>query len=394
MSGVKIPASVEALYALIFAVCVLVALFLLTSCGHSEAPLDAGPTVRGESVVFPKDVVGGAARLTIEKVEASTERDLVLPARLTWDEERTVRVFPPFAGRVTRMIGHPGDRVSVGSPLAEMMSPDFGQAQADARKAQAALGLAAQALERQKELNAHGVTSAKDLQQAQADEASARAESDRAVGRLSAYGHGVVGNNLFVLKSPTAGVVVERHLNPGQELRPDQPGDPLFVITDPTHLWVTIDAGEADLATLKLGMPLAITSNQLPDETFDGRLAQISDFIDPNSRTLKLRGEVPNPDRALKGEMFVQAHLRIPKSEFPTVNAKAVYLSGTHSYVFIRDTADIFTRRAVKVGRQLDGRVPVYAGLKEGEDVVVAGNLLLDQILANAPPQGEKTANQ
>jgi membrane fusion protein, heavy metal efflux system len=394
MNGVKIPASVEALYALIFAICVLVALFLLTSCGHGEAPPDVGPTARGESVVFPKEAASAAARLGIEKVEAPMERDLVLPARITWDEERTVRVFPPFAGRVTRMIARPGDRVSAGSPLAEMMSPDFGQAQADARKAQAALSLATQALGRQQELNAHGVTSAKDLQQAQADEQSARAEADRAVGRLSAYGHDVAANNLFVLKSPTAGVVVERHLNPGQELRPDQPGDPLFVITDPTHLWVSIDAGESDLSALKLGMPLVITSNQIPDSTFNGTLTQISDFIDPNSRTLKLRGEVPNADRALKGEMYVQARIRIPRGEFPTVNAKAVYLSGTHSYVFVRDSAEVFTRRAVKTGRQADGRVTIYAGLKEGEEVVVSGNLLLDQILANAPPQGEKTAKQ
>jgi cobalt-zinc-cadmium efflux system membrane fusion protein len=392
--SVKIPPSVEALYALIFAVCVLVALFLLTSCGHGEAPADVGPSVRGESIVFPREAATAASRLGIEKVEAPVERDLVLPARLTWDEERTVRVFPPFAGRVTRMIARPGDRVSAGSPLAEMMSPDFGQAQADARKSQAALSLATQALERQKELNAHGVTSAKDLQQAEADDQSARAEADRAVGRLSAYGHEVTGNNLFVLKSPTAGVVVERHLNPGQELRPDQAGDPLFVITDPTHLWVSIDAGEADLSTLKVGMPLVITSNQFPDETFNGELTQISDFIDPNSRTLKLRGQVPNPARALKGEMYVQARMRIPKGEYPTVNAKAVYLSGTRSYVFVRDSAEIFTRRAVKAGRQLDGRVTIYAGLKEGEQVVVSGNLLLDQILANAPPQGEKTANQ
>ncbi len=194
----KIPSSVEALYALIFAVCVLLALFLLTSCGHNEAPADYGPMARGESVVFPKEAASAAAHLGIEKVEAPMDRDLVLPARLTWDEERTVRVFPPFAGRVTRMIARPGDRVSVGAPLAEMMSPDFGQAQADARKAQAALLLATEALERQKELNAHGVTSAKDLQQAQADEQSAHAEADRALGRLSAYGHTIAGDNLFV----------------------------------------------------------------------------------------------------------------------------------------------------------------------------------------------------
>jgi cobalt-zinc-cadmium efflux system membrane fusion protein len=238
------------------------------------------------------------------------------------------------------------------------------------------------------------VTSAKDLEQAKADELSARAESDRALGRLAAYGHGVAGDNLFVLKSPTSGVVVERNLNPGQELRPDQPGAPLFVITDPTHLWVSIDAGEADIASLKVGMPLVISSNQFPEDAFSGELRQISDFVDPNTRTLKLRGNVPNPNRALKGEMYVQARIRIPKGELPTVSAKAVYLSGVRSYAFVRTAPDTFTRRAVKVGREVDGRVNVFAGLKEGEEVVVAGNLLLDQILANAPPQGEKTANK
>ena len=97
MSGVKIPSSIEALYALIFAVCVLVALFLLTSCGRGEGAMEAAPQVRGDSVVFPKDASSAVARLAVEKVESPVERDLVLPARLTWDEERTVRVFPPFA---------------------------------------------------------------------------------------------------------------------------------------------------------------------------------------------------------------------------------------------------------------------------------------------------------
>ena len=392
--AVKINAPIEALFAFIFAVCVLLALFLLTSCGHGDTAEEAHPTVRGETIVFPKESAAAVARLTVERVEAPVDRDLVLPARLTWDEERTVRVFPPFAGRVTHLMARPGDRVGVGAPLAEMMSPDFGQAQADARKSQAALALATHALERQKELNANGVSSAKDLEQARADEASARAESDRAVGRLSAYGHDVSGDNLFMLKSPTAGVVVERNLNPGQELRPDQPGSPLFVITDPTHLWVSIDASESDIANLKLGMELAITSNQLPDLATTGQLTQIADFVDPTTRTLKLRGAVPNPDRALKGEMYVSARIRIPKGEHPTVSAKAVYLSGTHSYVFVRTGSDTFTRRAVQVGRETEGRVTVLSGLKEGEEVVVAGNLLLDQILANAPPQAEKTAKK
>ncbi|MGZ5063696.1 MAG: efflux RND transporter periplasmic adaptor subunit, partial [Usitatibacter sp.] len=373
----KTHSSIEALYALVFAICVLLALFLLTSCGAKEAEApEAHPMVRGQSVIFPKGSPG-AERLGVERVEPPMERDLVLPARLTWDEDHTVRVFPPFAGRVTRLIAKVGDRVAAGQPLVEMMSPDFGQAQADARKAQADLALASQALERQKDLNSHGVSSQKDLQQAEADHARARAEADRAVGRLASYGHAVGGGNSFVLKSPVAGTVVERNLNPGQELRPDQPGAPLFVITDPSRLWVVVDATEADLPSLKVGIPLVITSNQFPEDAFAGELTQLSDFVDPSTRTLKARGVVPNPNHVLKGEMFVSARVKVPKGEYPTVNSKAVYLSGVRNYVFVRSADGAFTRRSVRVGRDTEGRVPVLSGLKEGEEAVVAGNLFL-----------------
>ena len=389
----KIHSSIEALYALIFAICVLVALFLLTSCGTREnAAGEARPTVQGQVITFSKGS-SAVARLAVEKVEEPIERDLVLPARLTWDEEHTVRVFPPFAGRVTRLVAKVGDHVAVGQPLAEMMSPDFGQAQADARKAQADLALATQALERQKELHEHGVTSAKDLQQATADHARARAEADRAVGRLTAYGHDVGTDSHFVLKSPNAGTVVERNLNPGQELRPDQPGSPLFVITHPTHLWVIVDATESDLEALKVGMPLVITSNQFPDDAFAGTLTQLSDFVDPVSRTLKVRGTVPNPDRTLKGEMFVSARVKVPKADVPTINSKAVYLSGVRHYAFVRSGPESFTRRPLRVGREVDGRMPVLSGLKEGEEVVIAGNLFLDQIISSARA-GEEAAKK
>ena len=381
--------STEALYALIFAICVLVALFLLTSCGAREAAVpEARPTVQGQAITFPK-ASPAIARLAVEKVEPPLERDLVLPARLTWDEERTVRVFTPFAGRVTRLIAKVGDRVAAGAPLAEMMSPDFGQAQADAGKAQADLALATQALARQKELHEHGVTSAKDLQQATADLARARAESDRAVGRLTAYGHATGSGSQFVLKSPTAGTVVERNLNPGQELRPDQPGNPLFVITDPTRLWVIVDTNESDQGSLKVGTPLVIMSNQFPEDAFAGTLTQLSDFVDPVSRTLKVRGSVPNPERILKGEMFVSARVKVPKGDVPTVNAKAVYLSGVRNYAFVRTGGNTFTRKPVRVGRELDGRMPVLSGLQEGEEAVVAGNLFLDQIIASARAEEE-----
>ncbi|MGZ5081115.1 MAG: efflux RND transporter periplasmic adaptor subunit, partial [Usitatibacter sp.] len=121
-----------------------------------------------------------------------------------------------------------------------------------------------------------------------------------------------------------------------------------------------------------------------PEDEFSGELRQLADFVDPASRTVKLRGDVPNPNHTLKAEMFVTARLRLPKDELPTVDPKAVYLSGVRRYVFVRTGGSTYTRRVVRVGPVVDGRMPVLSGLKEGEEVVVAGNLFLEQILASA----------
>lgn len=375
----------EALLALLFAIVVLLVL-VLASCKDGNAlPAPAGPTVHGQSVVFP--ATGRAAqRFAVEKVLAAPERELELPGRLVWNEDRTVRMFPPFAGRVTRILAHPGDRVAAGTPLAEMVSPDFGQAQADAEKAQADRELAERTLARVRTLAENGVAAAKDLQQAEADSARAQAEARRALDRIQAYRQPVGSGSRFVLKSPMAGTVVERNLNPGQELRPDQSGPPLFVVTDPASLWIALDAHEADLSDLHPGVALAISSNQLPGETFPGTLRQVSDSVDPVARTVKLRGDVPNASRVLKAEMFVTARVHVPRAREPSVSARAVYLSGSRHYVFVRTAAETFERREVSVGPEADGRMPVYSGLAAGDDVAVSGNLFLDQILAGARP--------
>ncbi len=383
--------SLETIYALLFAICILIALLLLAGCERkaAEAP-EARPTINGQSIVFP---AGSAAaqRLAVERVEPPRERDLAIPGRLTWNEERTVRVFTPFAGRVTRIIANVGDRVAAGAPLAEILSPDFGQAQADARKAQADLALARQTLERQRELNAAGIVARKDLQQAEADHARAQAENDRAQARLTSYGRTAGAEPHFVLRSPMAGTVVERNLNPGQELRPDQPGAPLFVVTDPTRLWVVLDASEADLRYLAAGMQLVIKSTQFPEDAFAGTLTKLADFVDPTSRTVKLRGDVPNSERTLKAEMFVTGNLKIPAGDAPTVNSRAVYLEGARRFAFVRANPTTFVRRPVRVGSEAGGRVAVLSGLQVGDEVVTSSNLFLQQMLSQTPPE-EKSA--
>jgi len=308
----------------------LLAAVLSAGCDNTvktEAPPAA--KVSGESIVFPPD----SPQLSSLASEAAAQREAAaatLNGRLTWNEDKTVRIYTPFAGRVSRISAQPGDKVQQGQTLAVIASPDFGQAQADARRAEGDYALAQQNLARVKDLHANGVAPAKDLNSAEAEYARSESELQRNRARLQLYGGGTQVDQSYALKSPLAGVVVEKNINPGQELRPDQMGGSpaLFVITDPSYLWVMLDAGEKDLPGLHVGKIVKIRVPVYPDATFDARITAVADFLDPTTRTIKVRASLDNSNRMLKGEMFVTATLNDESVRVLQVPSRAVFFQG------------------------------------------------------------------
>ncbi|WP_083384255.1 MULTISPECIES: efflux RND transporter periplasmic adaptor subunit [unclassified Cupriavidus] len=359
----------------------------LAACGKGEAPkADDEPKVSGATVTFPASVKA-LPGIAGEAVKRGGERVVSLPGRLVWDEDRTVRVASPFAGRVTGILVQPGTTVKAGEALATLTSPDFGAAQADARKAAADHAVAAKALTRQRELYEAGIVAQKELEQSQADAARAAADLQRTQAALRQYGQAGadVVNQRFALRSPIAGLVVERNINPGMELRPDQPpAAPLFLVTDPTALWAQLDAAEADIGLFQPGVDVKLVSAAYPGETFTGKVVKVADYVDPTARSVKVRLAVPNPDRRLKAEMFVTAKLRAASFDGIAVPAKAVFLADNRNYVFVRTAPNIFERRQIRVGLSLPGITEVREGLKDGEVVVTEGNLYLQDILRDA----------
>ncbi|MBS1188347.1 MAG: Secretion protein HlyD [Rhodocyclaceae bacterium] len=353
---------------------VLCVLLALAACSEE---IDRGKEdsikVEGDRVILAE--ADKATFLKVAAVGKDMGSVLRLPGRLIWNENRTVRVFPQLGGRVVRIQAEIGAQVKAGQPLALLASPDFGQAHAETRKAQADLKLAKHTLERNRELLDAGVVARKELLQAEADAARAEAEADRAARRMALLGG--EGDGSYTLRSPLAGVVVERNLNPGQEFRPDQPSAPLFVITEPSSLWIQLDAGEADLASLKPGTRFAIEVKQYPGERFQGVIRHVADFVDPASRTVKVRGEVANGDRRLKGEMFVTALIELPPTDTLHVPANAVFLAGDKRYVFVEEGAGRYRRQEVQVGPERDGRVDIHSGVRESDKVIAEGNLHL-----------------
>lgn len=352
----------------------LILLLALAGCSaEPEAQKAASTKIEGDHALLAEP--DKATFLKLAVVEKDKGGLLRLPGRLIWNEEKTVRVFPQLGGRVQSIAVDVGAAVKIAQPLATLSSPEYGQALADARKARADAQVAALGLERNRLLREAGVVAEKDWQQAEATAIAAKAEAERATRRLA--GLGGEGDGAYVLRAPLAGVVVERNLNPGMEFRPEQSGAPLFVVTDPSSLWIQVDAGEADLAKLKKGEPLLIESKQYPGERFKGVIRHVADFVDPNTRTIKVRGEVPNADRRLKGEMFVNALVELAPTPALRAPATAVFLFGNKRYVFVEEAPGRYRRQAVDAGAERDGMIDLMSGVNEGDKVVTEGSLHL-----------------
>jgi cobalt-zinc-cadmium efflux system membrane fusion protein len=322
------------------------------------------------------------AQLGIVAAQPASDVAVDLPARFVWNEDRTQRIYPSLAGRVERILADVGQSVKPGTALAQLSSPDFGVAQADTAKAQADARLSQRNLARQRELFEAGVIARKDLDQAEADAARAAAELQRAEARSRLYGGtpGASGvDQRLALSAGIPGVIVERNLNPSQELRPDAAGvgvPPLFVVTDPTSLWVLIDARETEADALRPGASFELTVPSLGGRKVQGRVLAAGDFIDPATRTLRVRGLVANPDRQLKAEMLASARIQRKTAQGVVVPSGAVKLEGAQHAVMVQVAPGVFESREVIVGQQGPSEALITAGLQAGEQVVL-GNMLL-----------------
>lgn len=340
----------------------------------------AGPVFEAGRLRFPPSHPQ-LAQLGTAAAEPARPITVELPARLVWNDERTQRIYPAFAGRVARILADVGQPVKPGSPLAQLASPEFGAAQAETAKAQVDARFTQKALARQRELFEAGIVSRKELEQAEADAARSQAEIQRAEARTRLYGaQGGAVNQQLAIASGIGGIVVERNLNPGQELRPEQSGagvPPLFVVSDPTSLWVLIDARESEAAALRPGAAFELIVPALAGAKFTGRVTAVADFIDPSTRAIKVRGVVANPERQLKAEMLATARVQRSLGEGVLIPAQAVALQGEQHAVMVQVAPGVFEPRPVTVGYQGPRQVLVTNGLRAGEQVVSENMLLL-----------------
>jgi cobalt-zinc-cadmium efflux system membrane fusion protein len=351
---------------------------------HAAAPSAASPRAPQASPPEPGVVRYGRQAPQLAMLKTAVAESTALPVseplngRLTYDDNVTARISSPIAGRVLAIPAEIGDRVARGATLLKADAPDLAAADADLQKARADETRKKLALDRAKTLLAHEVVPQKDVESAQADYAQAAAETRRALLRMKNLNASGSENGSFALKSPIAGIVADRHVSPGMELRPDLP-DPLFVITDPHRLWLLVDVPERAVAQIHPGQNVDIETDAWPNARFPAKVDRVGFALDPNTRRMQVRCVVTNPDGKLHPEMYARVFFLADgeRRAVPVPNT-ALVVDGLGTDVFVETEPGVFRKREVRLGLRGAEESFIESGVKPGERIVTEGALLLN----------------
>ncbi len=339
------------------------------------------------------------AQLRIEPVreQAFPTDEVVAPARVTINPNRISRVMPPVQGRVLAVSVKLGDTVAEGQPLVTLDSPDADAAiaaylQADATLRQATVTLAKTEtdLERARKALDYQVISEKDALAAKNDVAMARAAletahatREQALRKLQLLD--IKPTDLkqgVVVRAPIAGVVTDIAVAPGEyrggvQFHSDISAGGLISIADLSTVWVSSDVPEPFLRLIHIGETVEIAFVAYPGETFIGRVARIGSTLDPQTRTLKVHVDLPNPARRFVPEMFGTVRHAGPPRRFPAVPITAIVQEYGRSEVFVERGRGQFERRVVTTGARAGGLVAITSGLDVNSRLIVDGAIFL-----------------
>jgi cobalt-zinc-cadmium efflux system membrane fusion protein len=364
----------------------LVIAVLAAGCGEGSAPSPAAAPKPAETRVessaeVPIEIVTPQVRTRHGILETS--------GKVQFNEETVTRVHSPVTGRVVEVLSKPGDVVEAGHALFVIESPDLSQAKSDYAKALTDVERADKALQLAKELFEVKAIPQKDIREAESDYRKAGAERERAASRLRTLGMSDTQiaeagarsdtSTRLVVHAPGSGVVVERNIVPGQVVAYGQSDTPvnLFVIADLSTMWVVADVYEPDIPRIHRDQAVTVTLPCCPGERFEGRVSYISDIVDKDTRTIKVRAVVPNRGRLLKAEMFVKVAIATGATRVLALPASAIHRDENRLFVLVQKDKDEYERRSVKVGNDVDGSVEILEGVGPQDKVVTTGSILL-----------------
>ncbi|MGE0270248.1 MAG: efflux RND transporter periplasmic adaptor subunit [Alphaproteobacteria bacterium] len=336
--------------------------------GMDYIPVYAGEESNDGSVKVSLAKVQRLGVRTEPAVLRSMTRTLRAVGTVQLDERRLFVVNAKFEGWIEKLhVNATGQPVRRGQPLMEVYSPELVVAQQEYLLARRSLGEMAGA-------GAEIRASAQHLAEASLRRLRNWGISDDQVERLERSG---TSTRTLTIYSPASGVVLEKTAVDGMRFTA---GESLYRIADLSSIWLIADIFEQDLRLVREGQSVKVTVDALPGKSFAGRVSFIYPAVSRETRTAKIRVEVPNPGQMLKADMYARVELSAPlgTAQALAVSESAVLDSGTRQVVLVDRGGGRFEPREVKLGARADGYYEILGGLEPNEEVVVGANFLID----------------
>jgi Cu(I)/Ag(I) efflux system membrane fusion protein len=306
----------------------------------------------GQVTISPtKQVLANVS--TSVAMKMSIEKEIRAVGKIAYAEQDFRQISTRFPGRIDKLyLTYEGQQVKKDDPVADVYSPEAISAQQEylLTKQSNSSDFIQQSKEK---LVLWGFT---ESQIKELDESRA------------------VKNN-FTLHSPISGTVLKKNVQQQQYV---SAGENLFDVADLSTVWMYADIYEYEIHGVKVGQRVETTSDVYPGKIFTGRITFISPTVEPSSRTLWVRAEMPNSTAELKLNMFVNATIKIKLPESIVVPTTAVLSTGTRQVVWVQKDTNIFEPRLVKVGDRSNEYVQILDGINEGETIVTSGGYLID----------------
>lgn len=343
----------------------------------------------GEHGGAPRGVAIGAKKADAIGIEVDTlsagsaTSTISRPATVQFDPNRVAQVGPRIEGKIVRVTKDLGDRVREGEAVAVLSSVELGKAKSRYLTAQARLKTHRREYEREQSLRADSISSEAEILEAQAKFEEAQAEFQAAKEELRLYGlseadvapagQRKMPLSHFRVTSPVTGTLQKRDVEVGQTVSAQEAP---FHVAGSSQMWVMIDAYERDIAAVEEGQRVRLTMSSLSGESARGRIDFISKTLEEESRTLRMRAVVSNPDGILRDGMYGRAHISTDATvERALISTDAVQTVHGTSMVFVPgEDAGHFRAVEVRLGEESQsGMVELISGLQPGDVAVTKG---------------------
>jgi membrane fusion protein, copper/silver efflux system len=282
-------------------------------------------------------------------------------------ETRIRHVHTKTSGYVEKLfVDFTGQPVTKGRPILSMYSPELLASQQEYARAREA----AARLPKSNDDTAH--------QAAEQMLAGARRRLelfDVPASSVAALERSGEAKRTVTLLAPVSGIVTSKGVFEGMQV---EPGTELFTVSDLSWVWIEADVYESEASSVKVGQEAKLTLAYQPGTEMIGKVKYIYPYLNPEARTLKVRFDFPNPDLALKLDMYVTVELPVQSEEGVVVPDSAIIDTGVRQVVFVTPSEGRFEPRMVKVGIRADGRAQILSGVRAGERVAIKANFLLD----------------